>query len=231
MRPTKSWRRLILDSSLTLTVAFALVSSCLGQMNGEPLLVSQVLAKAHVNGSLSYWGRGPCSDSSSERYPPAPGLRGDVDTSGPIGEVLQKMFADDPKMRVTQEPGGIVRMSETDVPRDLLDIRIHRISFDVPGFHGPNMAIRLILSSPEVESFRKLHKIGPLHTVSLLPSDAGRNNPSVSGSLDDVTVSQALDYIFGTFSGLWIYGNCPNGAKGEERNVYFWFFRTFESNQ
>jgi hypothetical protein len=137
------------------------------------------------------------------------------------------MFADDPNMKVIQESGGIVRMYETDVPRDLLEIKIHHISFDVPGIHGPNMAIRHILSTPEVESFRKAHKIGPFTEIFRVPSDAGDRNPSVSGSLDDVTISQALDYIFKTYSGFWMYGNCPNGGKSAERSVYFWFYRTF----
>jgi hypothetical protein len=41
------------------------------------------------------------------------------------------------------------------------------------------------------------------------------------GELDDVTVSQALDYVRRTFPGFWIYENCisPEG----ERSVYFNF--------
>jgi len=78
-----------------------------------------------------------------------------------------------------------VRMFETDVPKDLLEIKIHHMSFDVPGFHGPNMAIRLILSAPEVKKFRKVHKIEPVSELHIAPSDAGHDYPSVSGSLDN----------------------------------------------
>jgi hypothetical protein len=211
---------------LTVIFAVTLAPSCLGQMNGGPYVLSQILSEAQVSGSLSYWGPGPCS-SDEGHYPLAPPLRR-ANSSGPVLEVLQEMFAGDPKMRVTQEPGGVVRMSETDVPRDLLDVKIHHISFDPPPgagrLHGPNMALKLILSSPEVQAFRKVHKIGPFSDVFLMPSDAGSDRPSVSGHLEDVTVSQALDYIFKTFPGFWIYGNCPSERKGEERNVYFSFY-------
>jgi hypothetical protein len=221
-----------LGGLLTRLAAFVLCLSplCFGQMNGELFVVSQLMARAHVSGSISYWGRGPCSYSSHEHYAPAPAL-GNYTPSAPILKTLREIFSDDPKMRVTQESGGIVRMFETDVPRDLLDIKIHHISFDVPWNHGPNMAIRVILSAPEVQRYRKAHEIGPSYDLFILSSDAGHDNPSVSGSLDNVTVSQALDYIFKTFSGLWIYSNCPNEAKGKERDVYFWSFMTSESDR
>jgi len=209
---------------LTLSFVFLVVSFSFGQVNSEPFAIAEYLSKAHIDGSLSYWGRKACDFSFSESYVPVPAVRLPT-TSGPITDVLQEMFADDPKMKVIQEPGGIIRMFETDVPSDLLEIKIHRISFDVPGVHGPNMAIRLILSTPEVEGFRKAHKIGPFTEIFRVPSDAGDQNPSVSGSLDDVTVSQALDYIFKTYSGFWMYGNCPNGGKSAERAVYLWFYR------
>jgi hypothetical protein len=85
------------------------------------------------------------------------------------------------------------------------------------------MAVRLILSTPEVEAFRRENKVGPFPSVFIVPGDADSDKPSVSGHLDDVTVSQALDYIFKTFPGFWIYGNCPAEGNGEKRNVYFWF--------
>lgn len=217
---------MVRDFKLTLVFVLLLIGSSLAQMNGELLMVSQVLGRANVSGSISYWGREACTLQVPEHNPVAPFLRR-AHASEPIVAVLQEMFAGDPRMQVTQEPNGIVRMVETDVPTDLLDVKIHHLSFDVPGYYGPNMAIQLILSAPEVVRFGKAHNIQLLPDLTRGPSDAGRNNPSVTGTLDDVTVSQALDHIFQTYSGLWIYGNCPNGGKRKERAVYFWFFRSF----
>ena len=218
----------IKTSRMVVAIVF-LVASCIGQeVNGGPYFVSEVLSKAHISGSLSYWGRGICN-SANQYYPLAPALRKPKDMSDTPLEVLREMFAGDSKMEVTQDSDGIMRMFEKDVPKDLLDVKIHHLSFGASEdrdsiWHGPNMALRKILSAPEVVSFRKAHKIGPFSGVHLAPPDAGSNKRSVSGELNEVTVSEALDYILKTFPGLWIYGNCQSEGIGEERNVYFWFY-------
>jgi hypothetical protein len=142
------------------------------------------------------------------------------------------MFANVPHMRVTQERRGMVRMVETDVPTDILDFKVHHLSFfssaDPSGnraSHGPHMALLAILMNPEVRAFREAHNIGPDSEFSSgfsMPGDAMSNKPIVYGNLDDVTVSQALDHVLQTFPGFWVYENCVN--KQGERTVRFSFF-------
>ena len=83
--------------------------------------------------------------------------------------------------------------------------------------HGANMAIIVGIEwSPEVMAFRKAHNIGPVGNGFLLPGSCGsEDKPIVYGRLKDVTVKEALDYIFQTFPGFWIYENCVND-KGEQ---------------
>jgi hypothetical protein len=51
-----------------------------------------------------------------------------------------------------------------------------------------------------------------------------RDQPHISGFLENVTVSEALDYVLKTFPGVWIYENCP--ARGDRgRDMFFGFFR------
>ncbi|HVR26611.1 MAG TPA: hypothetical protein VMU26_25200 [Candidatus Polarisedimenticolia bacterium] len=127
-------------------------------------------------------------------------------------------------MRVTQDPGGIVRMAEANVPNDLLDVTIHHVSFSPQDgtavFGGPNMALQAILLTPEVQAFKSAHNVGPFSSFRL-PGDAAANRRHVFGELNDVTVSEALDYVLQTFPGYWVYGNCTNEDGGRE--VYFWF--------
>ena len=117
-------------------------------------------------------------------------------------------------------------MVETDVPSDLLEVKIRHLSFPVePMYHGPNMALHAILMTPEVIAFRRAHSIGPLAELTggfALPGDCC-SGPSVSGVLDDVTVAQALDYVLQTFPGFWLYENCQDTAG--RRTVFFNFFR------
>jgi hypothetical protein len=132
------------------------------------------------------------------------------------------MFADDPHMQVTQEPEGTIRMVETDVPRDLLDLKIRHISFR-GGNGGANAALIRILSTPEVDAFMKANKIGP-RADELPASGDSRAGRRAYGELDNVTVSQALDYVVKIFPGAWLYENCE--SKEGDRTVYFGFVST-----
>jgi hypothetical protein len=46
--------------------------------------------------------------------------------------------------------------------------------------------------------------------------------PEVPGELNDVTVSQALDYVLETFPGYWVYENCTTPDGGRSINFEFY---------
>lgn len=118
------------------------------------------------------------------------------------------MFAGDTKMRVTQDDDGKIRMVETDVPKDFLEVRIRHLSFP-PYYHSGAFAVYYILNAWEVRSFMD-HNIGrkvPWEGWGM-PGQIATHGPSVPGELNDVTVEQALDYILQTFPGIWTYQNC-----------------------
>lgn len=202
-----------------------LLSLCSGQERGgtDPRvalpILRQILGKAGASGSLEYWGRCdlpmPSPDFPVFSYP--------SDDSGSAVEVLRKLFSKDPWMEVTQEPNGLIRMVETDVPTDLLDITISHVSFD-RGHHqpyrfgGPNNAMSLVLSTPEVKDYRKKHNIGPFSDSWIAPGDSA-SEQRVSGDLYNVTVRQALDYILQFYPGFWIYENCMDSVTKSGRNI------------
>ena len=124
----------------------------------------------------------------------------------------------------------MIRMMETSVPTDLLNLKIHHVSFfsrhasESHAVYGPRMALLAILESPEVVAFGKEHNISGLPSPDkgiVMPGDCCGGGRVVQGELDDVTVSQALDYVLQTFPGYWIYENCV--SKDGERSVYFNF--------
>ncbi|MFY9792902.1 MAG: hypothetical protein WAJ99_17100 [Candidatus Sulfotelmatobacter sp.] len=218
-------------TSCTLTVASILVylTTCLGQTGetGNPwvglIQIDNVLRAAQVSGSLVY-----SSCGFHKTVPDAlPPMRFLSDYSGPPKKVLQKMFEGDLRMRVTQEEGGMIRMVQTDVPTDLLNFKIHHLSFfpsdaaASDAVHGPQMAMLAILQNPEVKAFKKANNIGPFDEGFILPGNCCGGGRVMHGQLDDITVSQALDYVLRTFPGFWVYENCvsPEG----ERSVYFNF--------
>ena len=215
----------------------ALLATCLGQDRGgvdvrTGLPILQIAAeKTNAFGSFEYNGR--CDGSSDFPKVHAP----QNSETSPLSR-FRDIFSDDLLMRVTQDSSGRIRMVETDVPRDLLDIRIAHISFntDAPPhrLNSPGIALHMILATPEVRDFMREHKIGPLEEDTFpLPSDAGSDQPRVSGNLDNVTVSQALDYVVLTYHmrqrptghwayGFWTYKNCPD--RDGSRRVLFGFF-------
>ena len=208
-----------------------LLSSCVCQERGGldpgtavPLL-KQILAKANVSGSLAYWGR--CD--FHKPYPDFPVLTYPSDSSGLPVDVLQKAFASDPKMEVAQEPNGVVRMFETDVPTDLLNITVGHVSFmqgdqQRAALGGPNNAMFVVLSAPEVIAYRKAHNIGPFTDLWSHPGDSA-SRQQVVGDLYNVTVKQALDYILQFYPGFWIYENCQSDDANTGRSVFLGFFR------
>jgi hypothetical protein len=215
---------------------FFLATTCFGQLEQGVSAwsrldqIDDVLRSSQVSGSLIY--QGYCGRT----LPEAPPLRdlNPKDYSGPPSRVLQAMLADVPNMRVSQEANGLVRMTATDIPTDLLDFKIHDMPFydaseDNSFNHGPNMGLIAIEMNPEVRAFRKAHGIGPNADSFIGPGDAA-SGKVLYGHLKDVTVLQALDYILQTFPGFWIYENCMS-AEGERSVRLHFYKRPFSSKR
>jgi hypothetical protein len=224
---------------LQIGVLALLSGFCLAQERGgtDPRaampLIQEVLSKAQLSGSLEYWGR--CEPHKV--YPDFPQLRWPTGhDSSPLG-FLQAMFDVDPTMRVTQEADGKVRMAETDIPNDLLNVKIHHLSFypvdasESDPVHGSGMALLAILETAEVAAFGKAHNIEGLpypDKAHILPGNCCGGGRIMHGELDDVTVSQALDYVLQTFPGFWLYENCQS-SEGS-RKVFFNFYPTLPAS-
>jgi len=137
------------------------------------------------------------------------------------------MFADHPKMRVTQEADRQIRILESGVPRDVLKVRIRRVSFD--DVYDVIAAQKSITSQPEVQSFMKANEINS-HLSRFgygigLRQQPEPGLPHISATLENVTVRQALDRLLKPFPGIWVYENCPDPKGG--RIVAFDYLRSF----
>ena len=183
----------------------------------RPLI--EALADAGASGSLElqgHWDGGP-------RWH-FPNLRPPTTSGSSLLQVVREMFADDPAMQVTQDQDGTVRMIENGVQADLLNVRISHIWFASNGVplqyaaFSPNSALMQVLQSPEVEAFMKAHdmELGFRGEVFLGNQTHSPDLPHIAESMDDVTVSQALDRILETFPGIWFYEHLSRrGEKGE----------------
>jgi hypothetical protein len=207
---------------IAMAVLLALVGSCLCQEKGG---VDQRAARPEVqrilsiegrSGSLEYWGF--CDPDKD--WPDFPEPRSVSNRKGSALDLLQWMFADDPKMQVTQERDGKLRMVEADVPQDLLQVKIHHISFSMPYTNGAiahsgPMAVYALLNTPEVIAFmdQNIGRKVPWEGWGM-PGALAIEGPSVP-ELNDVTVEQALNEVLQIFPGFWSYQNChdPQGRR------------------
>jgi hypothetical protein len=188
--------------------------------------MADVLGKTPFSGSLEY--SGDCDDKSQE-LPILPTVRVPLkDRESSALVMLREMFADNHKMQVTQETGGMIRMVESDVPKELLDVTIRKLSFS--GIYDPKSAEAMIISASEVQDFMKAHGIERgsdrfRFAVRGLRQGPEPGLPHISEDLDNVTVEQALDHLLKTFPGLWVYQNCLSETGG--RVVAFDYLRAF----
>jgi len=220
---------------LVLILITILLVGCRGQDRGgvNSEIAAPILSGVLGNrsGSLEYWGK-----CDSNRCPDFPKARSHDKGTGSTVRDLQEVFGDDSEMRVREEPDRTIRMVEADVPQDLLNVKIRHISFDVdygvnhPGYgiNHPSfearMAVGTILAAPEVKAFMKDHGIGLISEFQIAPgySMPSPMAPHVSGNLDGVTLSSALDYVSRTFPGFWIYENCQ--STKHKRTVFSTFY-------
>jgi len=187
-------------------------------------LIHRILQSANVPGSLAYSGCG-----FDKRVPPDLPPFGVLDESGTPEEIFKKLFSADPAMQVRRE-GSMIRMKEANVADDLLNVRVHHISFfsadasNSDSVHGPRMALLAILESPEVIAFGREENLKglPYPDVGIMmPGDCCGGGRIMQGELENVTVSQALDYVLQTFPSFWIYESCV--TKEGARSVYINF--------
>jgi hypothetical protein len=196
---------------------------------GAPLRpILDVFDKTKRSGSLEFTGR-----CVAGHVPDLPHFRLPVTFKDTATETLREMLPNDRGMTVTQDSSGIIRMIESGVEYDMLNVRIQHISFGDLGTnkqgsaYNPNDALDAILNAPEVTEFMKAHDIQrPGSGAGVHGNQIGTwppEQPHISGSLDNVTVSEALDQVLMTFPGMWVYEDCPKG-ENSKREVYFGFF-------
>jgi hypothetical protein len=185
------------------------------------------LRRANVSGSLEFSGR--CGSETSANWPHWRIL--EASEGSPL-QVARETFADDPIIQVTQDADGIVRMIQSGVPTDLLNLRISHVSFwsgGVPSqyaaFSANSAARHAILQTPEVAAYMKGHNIA-MPMGEALPGNNSPfpiDSPHVERSMENLTVSQAMDRVLKTFPGIWVYEDCLQ-PDGKSRFVWFIFF-------
>lgn len=204
---------------------------------GAPRSVLSVLEAARVSASIQYdadhYNNVECApDILTPDFPRILELQKPY-PANPV-DAVRTMFSLDGRFAVSEGSNGIIRVVEPEVHTDILGVRIAHLSFDE--IIDPEHALNIVLGAPEVQSFMQAHGIEVLSYMQAHGYDfaVGAAEPlgrkhvppgpgvkSISGELNDVTLSDALDYILKTFPGFWLYQDCETR---DERVVYFTLF-------
>jgi hypothetical protein len=192
---------------------------------GTPQIILNVLTSTRASASLEYNRRcGP-----NVLFPDLPPIREPQRPNGPTpADTLRSMFSVDSGIVISQDRAGIIRVVKAGVQTDILEVKIHHLSFD--GISDPDYALHVVLDAPEIQSFIKAHGIGQPFDVYhpaiwAVPGPKASPMPGVpriSGELKEVRLSDALDYILKTYPGFWLYQDCKN--TDGRRVVYFGLF-------
>ena len=198
-----------------------------------PILLT--LDRAKVSGSLELPG-----DWEPRQVPTFPEFSFPRTFDNPLLPTLREILAAAPTIQVTQDEHGIVRMRDPAIPEDILNVRIAHIEFRGNGIdpQGPNYdpddSLAAIMRAPEMVAFKKANGFGwPAEGMRAVPGNFSSGywppqQPHLSGALNNVSLSEALDYVLKTFPGIWVYANYP-ATVSDHRNVYFGFFRLDKS--
>ena len=193
------------------------------RLTPELLRILEVLDSAGLSGSLEI--SGSCEKGS---FPHFPNLG--KNTSAPPLQALGEIFSSS-AVSVTQDSNGNVRMIEPGLPADFLNVRIHRINFKNDFGNDifiANHALLSVLEAPEVKTYCRKHNINVVFSVEVVNGPLVQSwplgSPRMSGTLDNVTVGEALDQILHTFHGILVYEDCRQ-SENHKRTVFLRFYR------
>jgi hypothetical protein len=178
---------------------------------GMALISTGKAARIYFHGTCGRAGEFNMQFPSVKVHSPAKGKQGI--------ESIRDMFSDDPKVVVSEDPSGVVRVRIGDVATRLLDTKVHLLEFSQLAQYNPiapGGAVDTVERAPEVEQAvakLKLYQLSdPMDEIEQKPLETA---PHLTPSMEDVTVDQAFDAIATTFGGMIVYGECsrPNGES------------------
>jgi hypothetical protein len=181
-----------------------------------PDVVASILEDAGRSGSLAYsW---KCVASRNFHDP----VRAPIPPEeGTVIQRLRTAFANIPWLRVTVDPSGFVRVVGGPFKTDLLDLKIKRIVFHSQ--EDPMLAFADIMDSPEIDAYATANNITLVPTFGGLYAAPSKSSPRLDGTRDNIKLSEALDLLPVTYSGLWVYKECK--GPGEKRLVTLEYFQ------
>ena len=183
---------------------------------------SHLLAALHAEGKaglLEYHGDCPVSESDDIRLQMA------LSVSPVAGQTLPllQLFAAKDRVAVREFQPGMVVMATRGVWQDLMQVKLTHVEFDSFEQYDPFMAILAVVNSPSMAMAMKHIQAKPLALpLDRISPPPAPGQPHIDGSLDNVTVDEAINRILRIFHGLVVYKECVKNDGSHWFSIYFY---------
>jgi hypothetical protein len=122
---------------------------------------------------------------------------------------VRDMFRNDSSVTVTENEPGIIRIWFRSVPDAILQTKISSLRLGPIPQYNPVVAIQAIENAPEVQSAMRTLGVRTLEMpINMLVGGPADGRLHIPGSMNNVTMDEALDTVARTFKGIVLYGAC-----------------------
>jgi hypothetical protein len=122
---------------------------------------------------------------------------------------LRQIFRDDPRVAVTQDRSGMIRITIGSVPTEVLQTRVQVLKLNLLEQYSPAAAVLAIERTAEANALELGLKFGTLQRAVDITGGPVEEAPHLPALTQHVIVDDALDSVARTFSGIVMFGVCP----------------------
>jgi hypothetical protein len=215
-------RRLLTIAVCAATVAFGPGVDTARAANDGPVIESLrgLLKTSKKVARVYYAGRCQSDDSYAVQLP---NLDVQAPQSGETGlAAVRTMFRNDKNVVVTEGPTGIINIRIGEFADTVLQTRISRLNFTPLQQYNWAFAVdeALLNNDDMVSAIKSLGLTQPVYIYGYLVIFPTPGWPHLPPSMSDVTADQVLDTVATTFSGIVLYGICPQSGLFSLNFVY-----------
>jgi hypothetical protein len=120
-------------------------------------------------------------------------------------KTLRSMLANDKRFQVKTDPDGVVRVFESGMPNDVLNIRVKRVELSEEQRFNDKDAMSEVLQSPEVQTYFEAHNIVQPIDLGGFISPSDPRLPHLEAAIENMTVLDALKHMLLVFGETGVY--------------------------
>jgi hypothetical protein len=153
---------------------------------------------------------------------PFPDLRLRPPSAGKRGlDAVREIFADNKNVRVTKNRSGIMTITVSKPPMDILQTKIRRMTLTPSQRYNQQLAIVAVMHTEEFKSAEHVLRVRvPNSVLAVNIVEPTKGLPHLPATLENITVDEAFDQIARTFSVVILYATCPP-QPGKARLITF----------